>query len=73
MTRQFYWMADDFEVDDTRYALEAAENMARRFKTDVVILFDLRTKFADEHEGNYLEIIKYEELCPETPRASRGV
>jgi hypothetical protein len=55
-------MAEDFEVDDAKYALEAAESMAKRFKTDVVILFDLRTKFADEHQGNYLEIIKYEEL-----------
>jgi hypothetical protein len=45
-----------------RHLLEAAESMAKRFKTDVVILFDLRTKFADEHQGNYLEIIKYEEL-----------
>lgn len=55
-------MAEDFEREDTKVALEAAESMARRFKRDVVILFDLQTKFADEHQGNYLEIIKYEEL-----------
>ena len=62
MTRQLYWMAEGFEKEDTKVALEAAENMARRFKRDVVILFDLKTKFADEHEGNYLEIIRHEEL-----------
>jgi len=55
-------MAEGFEKEDTKVALEAAENMARRFKRDVVILFDLKTKFADEHEGNYLEIIRHEEL-----------
>lgn len=70
---EFYWMADDLDEQETKFALEAAENMAQRFKTDMVILWDLSVKFADEWHGNYLELIKYEECSPRNSEASRGV
>ena len=70
---EFYFMADDREVEETKLALEAAENMANRFKTDMVILWDLSVKFADEWHGNYLELIKYQEFDPRNSEASRGV
>lgn len=70
---EFYWMADDLDEQETNFALEAAENMAQRFKTDMVILWDLSVKFADEWHGNYLELIRYQECDPRNSEASRGV
>jgi len=49
-----------WDVNDCEIAVRAAESMCARLKCDVVILFDLSTKLAKDHCGDYLEIIRYQ-------------
>jgi len=51
-----------FDSEECMIAVQAAESMSRRFRCDVVILFDLSIKLSNQHEGEYLEKVRFLEL-----------
>lgn len=51
-----------FDSEECKIAVQAAESMSRRFRCDIVILFDLSIKLSDQHKGEYLEKIRFLEL-----------
>ncbi len=55
-----------FDSDDCKIALHAAESMSRRFRCDVVILFDLSIKLSSQHRGEYLEKVRFLESIEDT-------